>query len=392
MVAKADAVGSPIVDTSLPGVSDPPIPAVDPILPKPEVKLIPGFDAAGQPLDDANVWGAKIGAHGRALDTSKGLKGGIDGWEARKLLEIGKKEGPKAFVQRLLADSMNGTPVEFSAIKDVGVGVVRGSIKVENGHLEGSATLEVYNSKADRYLHRYLAKDPRDKGVRSTVTFALKGDLNKEGGVDNIELEARLNNAPRFSAAKLMDIADLAKDLSKSLKELTGLAQDPKATKKAVADKKKEALELVREAVNTLKEIPLPFLLQVINGDEKVRGTLAIDVRGIDPKLGFKAGKGKLDATLRDFIGKPRDGEPDLRANLTATGLKTKSGSDDNDTIAVNQLRIYTVDKMSIAVSEDGTPELSRINKKGEREVIKDHFAEIMGFVPMLLAGAKGIF
>lgn len=330
-------------------------------------KLVPGFDPAGQPLPDAKVWSLKIGSKARGVDTSDG----IDGWERRALLQTATKS-PQEFLQRLLADSKNGTPVSFNMVRELDVGVLRIAFKADGGQFDTTATIEVFNKKVDGFLKPYMAQDARDKGARAKVTLGVKGELTDAGGVENLQLDVRATNVPRFSAKKLLELGSLEKDLKKAL------AED--GSQKAKQDK---VLGLVNDAVQKLSDIPLPFLMKLIGDSDVIKAELTS--KGHDGRASVKVGQGKYSVGLRDVLGKGKD-EPDVRFALTGQAK-------DKDTLQVDELRVYNHEKLAVSF-EGSQPTLSRVNKKGEREVINDHLGEVLVYLPMALAlaGDKKIF
>lgn len=335
----------------------------------PQLKVVPGFDPAGAPLPDGQVWDLKIGRTGRPVDTSNG----IDGWEQKALLKTATKS-PQAFLQRLLADSSNGSPVDLSYVREMDIGVLRVGFKAEQGKFDTTATIEVFNKKVDGFLKPYMAQNARDKGARAKITLQVRGDLTKEGGVDNLQLEVRASNVPRFSAKKLLELSTLEKDLKKAMNG-EGSAKE----------KSEKVLSLVNGAIDKLSDFPLPFLMKLIDDNEVLKAELS--GKGADGRASVRLGEGKYSLTLRDFLGEHKS-EPDVRVKLAGRG------GEDKDTLHVDELRIYNHEKLAVAFGEDGQPVLSRINKKGERETINDHFGEVMVYLPMALAlaGEKGIF
>jgi hypothetical protein len=337
---------------------------------KPQLKLIPGFDPAGQPLPDGQVWDKKIGRTGRPLNTAEG---GIDGWEQRALLQAATKN-PQEFLQRLTADSMNGTPVEFNFVRELDIGVLRVGFKADNGKFDTTATIDVFNKSVDGFLKPYLAQNARDKGARAKISLNVKGDLTKEGGVDNLQLEIKASNAPRLSAKKILELQSLEKDLKKALKADV-----------SAKEKSERVLSIVNDAVEKLSDFPLPFLMKLIDDSDVIKAELT--QKGENARATVRVGEGKYSVLMRDLIGKGKN-EPDIRFSVSGRG------SEDKDTLSVDEIRIFSPDKLAVSFGPGGEPSLSRINKKGEREAVNDHFAEAMVYLPMLLAlaGDKSFF
>ncbi|MFO0724079.1 MAG: hypothetical protein U1E65_09870 [Myxococcota bacterium] len=331
----------------------------------PAVKLVPGFDGAGKPLADKDVWAISIGKGKRPLNTAEGSgPGHIDGAERNALLALAKKS-PQELMQRLLADSMNGTPVAYNFTKETDIGVVRIAFSADNGQVSTTASLDIFNKSADQYLKPYLAQKARDKGARARVSLSLNGTLNKDGGIDDLKLEASLKSAPKFSVAKLIGIADIQAKLKKAMK-----AEGP------AKDKTAAVLKLATEALDKLSDIPLPFLVKLIGENDVLKAELS--GKGLDGKASVKVGKGSLDATLKGFVGK-NDDEPDLRASL-------KGSAPDKDTLSLDELRIYTAEKLAVELADGKMPKLMRVDSKGARSEVNDHFGEIIAYLPMVLA------
>lgn len=326
----------------------------------PQPKLVPGFDPAGVALPDAQVWSAKIGS--RSLDTADG----IDGWERKALLKSAQKS-PQEFLQRLLADSKNGTPVKLDFTRELGIGVLKVRFEAVDGKFETTASIDVFNKKVDGFLKPYMAQDARDKGARAKIALGIKGDLTDAGGVDNLKLEIKATNVPRFSVTKLLELGSFEKDLKKALAEDVGAKA-----------KQEKVMGLVSSALEKISEVPLPFLMKLINDSDVIKAELT--AKGRDGKASVKVGDGQFSVGLRDVIGK-KSSEPDIRLALSGSAK-------DKDTVQVNELRVYNHD--SLAVSFEGsTPTLSRIKKNGEREVVNDHLGEAMMYLPMALALAE---
>src|SRR5688572_514741 len=215
-------------------------------------RTVPGFTAEGQPLPDDQVWSAFIGRGKRPLDTAGSHSGGkkIDGHEQRRLLKIAKDD-PRSFLTRLLADSMNGTPVEYSMTKTFkGFGVLHATFKAENGQFETKLRVEVFNKAVDQWLKPYLAKDARAKGVRSSADLTVVGKIDMSGGVSDIVLTAAGHDLPKLSADKVSEIEELRKQLTTALKEKS-------------AKRRAEGVKNVFErGVEKMAEFPLHFFLK----------------------------------------------------------------------------------------------------------------------------------
>ncbi len=337
----------------------------------PAIKAVPGFDKAGAPLADADVWGLSIGKT-RTVNTAAGLgPSHIDGAERSALLSLAK-EKPQEFLQRLLADSMNGTPVEYNLTRKIDIGVVRVSFSAVNGTINTTASLDVFNNQADKYLKPYLAQKARDKGARSRITLSMGGQLNKNGGLDDVKLEAKLSGAPKFSVAKLVGIATIEKDLKKAL-----------AAEGSQKDKSAKVLSLVSEAIEKLSDVPLPFLVKLIGSSDVMKAELTS--KEIDGHAKVQLGKGKFAVGLRDFIGSKKD-EPDVRASLTGRAALPE----DKDALALDELRVFANDKLAVEWTDTGAPKLSRIDAKGGRTPVNDHFGEVLTYLPLALALAGG--
>ena len=181
----------------------------------------------------------------------------------------------------------------------------------------------------------------------------------------------RLSNAPKFSAKKLLKLDSLEKDIKKAI---TG-----EGSAKAKSEK---VLGMVGEAMETLSEVPLPFLMKLIEDSDVIQAE--IKAKGRDGRAKVETGEGKYSVLFRDFVGKPKTGEPDIRAKI--------SGRAQDDTLSVDELRVFSNDKLAVSFGEDGSPVLSRLKKNGEREPVKDHIGEVMVYLPMALALAGGNF
>jgi hypothetical protein len=330
----------------------------------------PGVDASGAPLPDQDVWGVKIGRANRSLDTSNG----IDGWERKALLEVAKKS-PREFLQKLLADSANGTPVDYKFVKELDIGVVKVDFHAAEGSVRTTASLDVFQKSSDRWLKPYMAKDARDKGARAKITLEVTGKIQESGGLEDVQIEARATNVPKFSAKKIVKLHTLEKDLKKAISS--------EGSQKEKSDK---VIGIVQDAIETLSDFPLPFIMKLIGDHDVLKAEIRGDKR--DGRAKVELGDGKYSVTLRDFIGDKKKGEPDVRARIAG-----KSG-EDKDTISVDELRVFSNDKISVEWSDEGQPKLSRVGKNGEKTALNDHIGEVMVYLPMALAlaGDKGIF
>lgn len=327
-------------------------------------KVVPGFDKAGAPLPDDQVWNVRIGKDKRALDTATGSgPNKIDGVERKHLLEIAQKS-PREFLQRLLADSMNGTPVDYQFTKELAIGVFKVDFHAENGAVRTTASIDVFNKSADQYLKPYLAQGARDKGARSRLSLEITGQLNEDGGLDGAKLEAKVANAPSFSVKKLLGIATLEKDLKDAMKAAS-----------SAKSKQEEVLSLVSGAMEKLSDVPLPFLVKLIEDNDVF--TAELKAKGKDGKAKVKLGDGKYEVGLRDFLGKDAD-EPDVRAKLSGRGA--------GDTLSLDELRLFTNDQLSIEWSDEGSAKLFRTDAKGKKSEVKDHFAEVLAYLPLALS------
>jgi len=338
---------------------------VSPFLPQPTtVKAVPGFDKAGAPLTDDQVWARSIGADKRALNTATGSgPGHIDAVERRHLMELASKT-PQEFMQRLLADSMNGTPVEYNFTKELSIGVLKVSFKAVDGAVTTTASIDVFNKSADQFLKPYLAQNARDKGARARIAIEVKGQLNKNGGLDGATVEARASNVPSFSVKKLIGIATIESDIKKAM-----AAASSKKTKQA------EVLSLVNGVIEKLSDVPLPFLVKLIGDSGVFKAELTS--KGHDGKAKVEIGGGKYSVGLQEFLGKAKN-EPDVRAKLTGHAAE--------DTLAVDELRVFTNDKLSVEWNDEGSAKLYRTDKKGEKTEVEDHFGQVLAYLPIALA------
>jgi hypothetical protein len=274
-------------------------------------------------------------------------------------------------MQRLLADSMNGTPVEFSMTKELkGFGVAHVSCKVDNGAFQTEAKLEIYNKAVDGWLKPYMAKDGRAKGERPTVTLGVTGQLNKEGGVDDIQIQIKADHVPAVSAEKLMQLEKVRKDIKEAL---TG----PGRTR----EKHAKVQDLVERAIKEASEIPVGFFVEMIRDSME----LSIDIKEKSRTLTAHAetGKGSFAITFDDILGTEDAKEADIGGKIAGTV------AEDRDTLKLSEISVYNTDKLSIGF-EENRPVLSRVDAQtGEKTKVDDHIAEIAMYVPMVLALAR---
>lgn len=344
-----------------------------PTTPAVQPQKTPGFDPAGAPLGDADVWNLFIGSGSsrRAVNTAAmATKQSIDGIEAKKLLALAQKD-PKEFALRLLADSSNGTPVEFKFSKLMkGFGIARIDFKCENGHMTTKASLEVFNKAADGFLGQYMAKDAREKGQRSTLTLEVQGDLNAKAGIDNISATISAGGLPALSAEKLMELDRVKGDIKSAL-EGEGTP----------AEKTERVQSLVRDALRKMSEIPVGFFVELIRD----RHNLELDVKEKDHSLRAHAetGNGSYALTFTDLLDSKDGAEADLGARIRG------SVGDDRDTIKVGDVAVYTTDKLAIELGEDNRPILSKVSADGTKTKVDDHLGEILMYLPLALQFAN---
>lgn len=337
------------------------------------VAKTPGFDPAGAPLGDADVWNLFIGSGSsrRAVNTAAmATKQSIDGIEAKKLLALAQKD-PKEFALRLLADSSNGTPVEFKFSKLMkGFGIARIDFKCENGHMTTKASLEVFNKAADGFLGQYMAKDAREKGQRSTLTLEVQGDLNAKAGIDNISATISAGGLPALSAEKLMELDRVKGDIKSAL-EGEGTP----------AEKTERVQSLVRDALKKMSEIPVGFFVELIRD----RHSLELDVKEKDHSLRAHAetGNGNYALTFTDLLDSKDGAEADLGARIAG------SVGEDRDTIKVGDVAVFTTDKLAIELGEDNRPILSKVGADGTKTKVDDHLGEILMYLPLALQFAN---
>jgi hypothetical protein len=338
----------------------------------PDVRT-PGFNEAGLPLGDADVWGLAIGrgASKRFVNTADmHTAQSIDGIESKKLLELAKND-PKAFMTRLLADSSNGTPVELKFTKLLkGFGVARIDFRAENGHMTTLATLEIFNKAADGFLKSYMAKEAREKGTRSSVSLEVKGDLNKDGGIDNISAEIRAANLPAFSAEKLME-----------LEKVKGQIKDALAGEGSPAEKQDRVQEIVASALQKASEIPVAFFVELIRDRHNLN--IKVNEEGHSLTAHAKTGEGNYAISFTDILDSENKAEADLGAKIAG------NVGEDRDTIKIGEVAVFTTDKLSIAWGEENRPVVSKIGEDGTKSPVDDHLGEILMYLPALLALAN---
>jgi hypothetical protein len=336
-------------------------------------KLVAGFDPEGNALPDDKVWGKLIGRTRRPLNTATAHKGEkIDGWEQRALMKHAKDD-PRGFLTRLLADSMNGSPVEFSMTKALkGLGVIHATFRAENGAFETRIDLDVYNKTADKYLKSYLAKDARVKGSRSSVEVVVKGGLNKEAGIDDVQIDIAAKDLPKLSADKLMELDELRKDLRKALGE------------KSKAKREQGVKDVFERSVRRLSDFPLHFLIDLISDSD----ALSVDVR---PKKGStvhahaEVGEGAYAVTFTDLLG---DDDEDEEARIGAK-LSGKA-SDDTNTISIDELKFYNEHPLTLTWEGDKPTVYRKDPATGEKKLVDDHVGELFQYLPLVMAFVAG--
>lgn len=337
--------------------------------------VVPGFNAKGQPLPDDKVWNLFIGPTKRPVNTAqKPTLKLLDGWEKAKLAKLAQ-DNPQEFLQRLLADSSNGTPFGFDVSRTIkNLGVAKLDVKAKDGKIDASVTLNVFNKRADGYLKAYMAKDGREKGTRSSLKLGVTGDLNKAGGIDNIDIEVSADNLPKLDAAKLSKLDQLQKRLKKTLK-----AKD--MTK---AEKNDAIMWLFEDAVDELSDFPIPFFLNLITGYNVL--DINIKEKGKKMKGHAELGDGKYSVKLTDILADYSKDEPRIGATIAGA-------ADDDGIVSIDEASIGTDRPLSLSWSEDGKPSISEKNPKtGKSRELNDHFGELPLVLGFLAAGAPDIF
>lgn len=355
MNVNGPGAGLPIVDAGAAG--------------QPEQKKTPGFDAQGVALGDADVWDLHVGRGNtrRPVDTSRaGGDWTIDGHEGRKLVDLAKKN-PQEFMTRLLADSSNGTPVEYKLSKLLkGIGVVRVNFHVENGAMKATATLEIFNKAADGYLKSYMAKEAREKGSRSSVTLEVNGTLNKAGGIDNAGAELRAANLPAFSAEKLME-----------LDKVKGQIKDALAGEGTAEEKQTRVQDIVGSALQKASTIPVAFFVELIRDRHNLNITVNEEGRALTAHA--KTGEGNYAISFTDLLDSANREEADLGARISG------NVGEDRDTIKIGDAAVFTADKLSLEWNADGRPEVSKLEADGSKSKVDDHLGQILMYLPALL-------
>jgi hypothetical protein len=336
----------------------------------PPVKVVPGFTAEGQPLPDEKVWGATIGKTHRPLNTADGHSGHakIDGHERTRLLKIAKDD-PRAFLTRLLADSMNGTPVDYSLTKAMkGFGVLTASFHMENGQFETKLHFEVYNKAVDQWLKPYLAKDARVKGQRSSAEVVMTGSVNMEAGIDNVKVSASGHDLPKLSADKITEIEALRKQLQAALKLKSAVRR---------AEGVKNVFE---QGIEKMADFPLHFFLKMITDDDNFIITIK---EPNDPTTAIaEVGDSKYSITFTDLLADANAASDEVKVGAKIAG----AGDDKAKSISVEEVSVYNEHPLSLAWEEDKAIVYRTDPSTGTKTKIDDHAAELMGYLPLAMA------
>ena len=341
----------------------------------------PGFDRTGAPLADDQVWGIEIGRDRRPLNTADAHTGQkIDGWEQNHLLNLAKAD-PKAFLSRLLADSMNGTPVEFGIKTEIGgrrgsgipaFGLLKVGFKMENGTFNLKLDFDVYNKAVDRWLSPYMAKDGREKGTRSNITVSMTGDVQPDQSIQNVQFDAGASKIPKLSADKLVEIDRFRKRLNSALKE------------KSKADRDDGVKNVFEDAIRRVTSFPVHFFMDLIADSDD----LVIDIKEKDDPTAARAelDDGNYKITFTDLLGDEDQSTPEAKVGAQLSGKV----DDNQGTIDIDNLRVYNEHPISVEW-EGNRPVAYRTDPKtNEKTRIDEHANELLRYLPLAFAFAAG--
>ena len=339
----------------------------------------PGFTVGANdvpvPEADDKVWNLFVA--GRPVNTADAhTSQAIDGWEGNKLLALAQKN-PKEFLQRLLADSSNGTPVEKSFTKEIGNwGVLKVDFSAKDGDIRTTAKFDIYNKVIDPWIGPYTVKDSRPKNTRTSLTIDVAGKLNLSGGVDDVKIEISGANIPKFDAMKMLEIDKLRKQLKAAMR-------DPERTKK---EKESDVLRISGRAIRRVSEFPILFFLDLID-DYNVLN-ITVKEEGELPSADATVGNGNYNITFDDLLGES-DGEANIGAVIAG------KGDDYENTVTVDTIKAFNSAPWSLEWDDEGKPAVFRTDPEtGDKSRIDDHAGEFLMYLPMAmaLAGDNDIF
>jgi hypothetical protein len=326
-------------------------------------KAKPGKSVDGKPLADLDVWGLTIGEGKRKVNTADG----VDPEEAKALIDLAEKK-PQEFMQRLNADSANGTPIKVEHKQDIpgiGKGWARFDVNKGKVHISAGVTLE---SGPEEYLKPYMAagdKQVKDRAI--TVGLAVTGSLTDEGEVSKLKAKLEIRGLPAFSAEKLLEIED-SKERMKNMLEAT--PGDGNTAKKVT-----DILEYFVSEMKDASGVPVKFFVDMIE-DSKV-WELTGKEKGKATKGKATVGKGAYAIQIQNLL----DTVGPENARITATGKGTVK---DGDTVTIDALSAYTSDNLVLGFKDGKSmPELYRVDKAGKRVKLDDHFGQFTMVLPL---------
>lgn len=327
----------------------------------------PGRNEKGEPLADKDVWGGIKTPEGLGVDTSDGISVG----EGQALAQLAIDSAVE-FVQRLDADSANGTPVKYhyeEAFQEIGTAFV--DFEARSGNLLIESGVQVSQESVAKYLKEYLA--PGEKQPQQPVVgkLTMTGKIAENGEIGALKGKLSLANLPRFSADKL---AEFTKNIDAILAQLPVGGMITEEMRGQIAEQLKSKLE-------TTSEHGVKFFKGLAEESRVFNFDVSTDRSAT--KAHIKAGLSALAVQVEHLVDEAGEGYPRIDGSTDITLDKA-----DRDTIDLGTLSAYTTENLLVNV-EDNKPKLFRIEADGTRTELKDIFGYLV-YIPFLLAQLRG--
>jgi hypothetical protein len=344
----------------------------------------PGFTEKGRPLPDDQVWGLTFGDPAKPVMTTD-LKGPLKGDEPELTALMGLASSkPQEFCQRLLADSMNGTPVEFSIVQAIGPASLTADFTANKGKIEGKVTIEMTPDQIKSALGQYISDSNKFvDGQNPQIVLDLTGKLTKEGGIEDIRFTSSAANLPRLSMSKIQGTDDAT--LTKRIGDILGQASSSATSPATGPDQASQLLWFVKGIVSQLNSLPLGALSNLITNSSSWTSNWHDVTKPHGANVGITLGQNKYALDVKNLLGNDSEGK---QANVEVT-LAGGIPQDDTDAITIDSVKFFTGDKISMAFDENGQPKFFAV-KGGKKTAIDDQVGMVMMALPMAMSFLGG--
>jgi hypothetical protein len=317
----------------------------------------PGFDPAGAPLPDDQVWKGF---------TAKPVNSG-NGMTRTELLALGMAAAgnPTEFVQRLLADSRNGSAVSHAKSYRTDYGMLKVELSAADGQLSAKATITPYKKFVKGTFAEILTSKPK---TMPSLSLTTTSKLGEDGSLTDVKLAVDIVGLPTLDAKKIA-------------REKKTLTAQRKALREATKSKRLAGVVDATMRVFSEPERFLPLILADLTDDSQGL-SMRIKPDEFAAAIVARLGAGKFSLKVDHLFS----GKKHTKEDLNVLGTMSGTVANDKD-ITIEKISFATTQKIDVKFPAGAGPDAAEVTVDG-RPANRD---EIFGLGSAALVGALAL-